>query len=232
MYVSTVDTTIRPLHSPVDISGQYAYHIRVGGIPPRVQPLKKEPKVADETTPAVEKKTISILDIEFQVSMPYLAGHTINEAEAKVLNQTRRENLGNNMRSKVKAHVDGEEGALTLEELQAAFAEADANYEFTLANVAASRKYTPEEREARKVARDYIRQKLDEAGQKIGTPPEGYDEKTWAEALEQEVDRISQDPAVIKIAKETIKARSKTTSLQLGLFGGTGNDGEAEQATA
>lgn len=163
-----------------------------------------------------EAKTISILDIEFNVSMPYDAGHTINEAEAKVLNQTRRENLGNNFRSLVKAHVEGEEGAKTLEELQAEFVKRDSEYVFTLASAAASVKYTPEEREARKIARDYIKQQLDANGQKIGTPPEGQTQEAWNDAIEGEVARIALDPQVVKMAKDIVKARSKTAGLTLG----------------
>ena len=47
-------------------------------------------------------KTISISGQAFDVSTPYAAGHTLTEAEAKVLNQTRAENIGNNFR---RGHV-------------------------------------------------------------------------------------------------------------------------------
>jgi hypothetical protein len=178
-----------------------------------------------------EKKTISILDMDFDVSMPYEAGHTLTEAEAKVLNQTRRENLGNNMRAKVKAHLDGAEGALTAEQLQELFAKNDAEYVFTMANASAAVKYTPEEKEARKIARDYIRQQL--AAQvppvKIGEKPEGFEgtDDDWDNAIEAEIDRISQEPQVVKIAKDTVKARSKVTTLQLSVLG-SNSGAEAE----
>lgn len=176
-----------------------------------------------------EAKTISILDVEFNVTMPYDAGHTINEAEAKVLNQTRRENLGNNFRTLVKAHVDGAEGALTLDDLKAEFAKRDSEYVFTLSNASTTVKRTPEETEARKIAREYIKGQLDAAGRKLSDVPEGMDKAAWEDALELEIDRISQDPQVVKMAKDIVKARSKTAGLQLGGLGITG--GEPAPAT-
>lgn len=181
-----------------------------------------------------EKKTISILDVDFDVSMPYEAGHQITEAEAKVLNQTRRENLGNNMRAKVKAYLEGAEGALTLEQLQEAFAKADSEYVFTLASASAAVKYTPEEREARKIARDYVKQQLaaQDPPVKIGEKPadfEGTDED-WENAIEAEVDRISQVAEVVKMAKDIVKARSKASNLQLTLFSGGEGEGATTQA--
>lgn len=162
-----------------------------------------------------DPKTISILDVEFTVSMPYNAGHTLTEAEAKVLNQTRRENLGNNFRAEVKKFVDGAEGALTQDELVAEFAKRDTEYVFTLANAGASRKFTPEEREARTIARQYVRQELDKQGLKIGTPPEGTSQEDWDAVIESNVDAISQSPEVVAMAKSIVKTRSKTATLTL-----------------
>jgi hypothetical protein len=164
-----------------------------------------------------EAKEISILDVEgFICSMPYEAGLTINEAEARVLNQTRRENLGNNFRKLVSAYKEQDEGALTLEELHAKFAAADADYAFTLSNVSASVKYTPIEREARNIARAYIRQELDKEGRKIGDAPEGVPQEEWDDLVESQVNEIASNPEVVAIATETVQARSKTAGLQLG----------------
>lgn len=160
------------------------------------------------------KKIISILDVEFEVSMPYAAGMTINEAEAKVLNQTRRENLGNNFRARVKDHL--EKGTPTLDELIAAFALADKEYVFTLSNAGASVKLTPEEREARKIAREYIKSELDKVGRKLSEVPEGFTEETWDDQVEAEVERIAATDEVKKMAKDIVKARSKTAGLSLG----------------
>lgn len=177
-----------------------------------------------------EPRTITIEGVDFVCTMPYDAGHTINEAEAKVLNQTRRENLGNNFRKQVKLFNEGGEGAPTDEELQAQFAELDSTYIFTLATAGASRKLDPEEREARKIAREYIRQELDKVGRKIGTAPEGMSDEDWETALEAEVDRIAQADEVKKMAKDIVKARSKTANLQLGALGIGAQEAPAEAA--
>lgn len=172
-----------------------------------------------------DAKEISILDVEgFVCSMPYDAGHQINEAEARVLNQTRRENLGNNFRKLVSAYKEGADDALTLEELQKKFAEADAGYVFTLANASASRKFTPIEREARNIARGLIRQELDKEGRKIGDVPEGFTQDEWDDAIEAQVDEFANLPEVVAIATETVNARSKTAGIQLGALS-LGNGG-------
>lgn len=177
-----------------------------------------------------EPRNITIEDVEFTISMPYDVGHTITEAEAKALNQTRRENIGNNFRKTVKAYNAGDEGAPgSVEELQAAFAELDSTYVFTIANVGASRKLDPVEREARKIARDYLRQELDKAGRKIGTPPEGVEQDDWDATIEAEVDRLAQVDEVVKMAKDIVKARSKTAGLQLGALG-LANENTSEAA--
>lgn len=179
-----------------------------------------------------EARTFEILGIEFPVTMPYDAGHVLNEAEAKVLNQTRRENLSNNFRSKVRAFNDGEEGAAaSIEDLQAAFATLDAEYVFTIATAAAAVKYTPEEKEARAIARNYIKGELDKAGRKLSDIPEGMSKEEWDDALEGEVARIAALDDVVKMAKDIVKARSKTAGLNLGSLG-VGGGAPAEGASA
>jgi uncharacterized protein YnzC (UPF0291/DUF896 family) len=186
--------------------------------------------------PAEDNKVaLSILDLDgFEVTLPYAVGHAINEAEARVLNQTRRENLGNNFRAKVRAHLDsvkaGDKPEFTEDELRAQFAELDANYVFTVANVAAAAKLTPEEREARKLAREYLKGELEKAGRKIGDAPEGMSDEDWKAVIEEEVDRIAQDEAIVKIAKDTIKQRNKIGSVQLSTSLTAGATGGEEQA--
>ena len=51
--------------------------------------------------------------LEFDnIPQPYAEGHAISAIEAKVLNQVFAENIGNNVRAKVQAHLKGEEDAL------------------------------------------------------------------------------------------------------------------------
>ena len=165
---------------------------------------------------------LSILDTDgFTVTLPYLAGHSINEAEAKVLNQTRKENLGNNFRPKVRAYQDavaeGKDPEVSLEQLIADFAKLDAEYVFTIANVAASAKLTPEEREARNLAKEYVKNALEEMGLKIGTPPEGHTEESWKDTVEANVTEIAGTDEIKKLAAETVKKRASVKKLTLNL---------------
>lgn len=164
--------------------------------------------------------SLKILDTEgFNVTLPYLAGHTINEAEAKVLNQTRKENLGNNFRPKVRAYEDaiaeGKDPEVSLDQLIADFAKLDADYVFTLANAAASVKLTPEEREARSIAKEYVKMQLEAQGLKVNTPPEGHTEESWKDTLEANYEAIADSEEVKKIAAETVKKRAAAKKLAL-----------------
>ncbi len=104
-----------------------------------------------------ESKTKTINGVNFEISQPYTEGHVINEAEARVLNQTRSENIGNNVRAKLKELI---EAAATPEALAQLVAEKDAEYVFTLANVGEGRRLDPYEKEAEKIARDLLKAKL------------------------------------------------------------------------
>lgn len=182
-----------------------------------------------------EPKNFSILEIDFTASMPYEAGYgPITEAEARVLNQTRKENLSNNFRAQVQAFKDGAEGALaTVEELQAKFAELDAAYIFTIANTGtASRKLDPVEREARNIARDLLKQALVADGLKYKEPPEGTSQEDWEAFIEAKIDEIAAMDEVVKTAKATVKARQGAGKISLaGLgLGGTGGGEETPAA--
>lgn len=163
---------------------------------------------------------LKILETEgFTVTLPYDAGHSINEAEAKVLNQTRKENLGNNFRPKVRAYEDaiaeGKDPEVTLDELIAAFKDLDANYVFTIANVGASIKMTPEEREARSLAKEYVKAQLEEMGLKVNVAPEGHTEESWKDTLEANYEAVAASDEVKKLAAETVKKRAGVKKLSL-----------------
>ena len=51
-------------------------------------------------------KTVTIAGLAVELSTPYAAGHTLNEAEAKTLNQVRIENIRNNSAKAVKEAGD------------------------------------------------------------------------------------------------------------------------------
>ncbi len=150
-------------------------------------------------------KTKVIAGVAFEISQPYAAGHTLTEAEAKALNQVRSENIGNNVREKVKELLaaNDEAGAKAL------VSEKDSGYEFTLAQVSASAKLDPIEREARNIAKEIVKAKLAEKGLKITVVPEGYDKDTWAAKIDENIEKIAGQEAVLKEAKKAVDSKRK-----------------------
>lgn len=144
--------------------------------------------------------------VAFDISQPYVEGHTINAAEAKVLNQTRAENIGNNLRARLKEMVEAGESE---DALRALVAERDAEYVFTLSNAGESRRADPVERAAMKIAKEQLKLHLAETGRKLNVAPEGYTEDEWAEKIDAELERVSQHPDVVAAAKKEVEARTK-----------------------
>lgn len=154
----------------------------------------------------METKPKVINGLSFALSQPYLAGHVLTEIEAKVLNQTRSENIGNNSRAKIKEMQD--EGASEAD-IQAFVAEVDANYIFRTASEGAGRSVDPYEKEARKIARELLKDHLATTGRKITVTPEGLTDDEWKDKVDTEVDRIASTDAVLKAAKKNVDAKRK-----------------------
>jgi hypothetical protein len=152
-----------------------------------------------------ETKTKVIAEQAFELSLPYAAGHVLNEAEAKHLNQLRCENIGNNVRAKVQALLA--EGKLG--EAKALVAEKDAEYVFTMATVGTSQKLDPVEREARSIAKEIVKAKLAEKGLKITAVPDGETKESWAEKIEANIEKFAANESVLKEAKKAVDAKKK-----------------------
>lgn len=152
-----------------------------------------------------EMKNKVIAGESFQISQPYVAGHTLTEAEAKTLNQVRSENIGNNLREKIKELLD----AGKLDEAKALVAERDSTYEFTLATVSAAAKLDPVEKEARAIAKEIVKAKLAEKGLKATTPPDGETKESWAEKIEANVAKFAATEQVMAEAKKAVNAKQK-----------------------
>lgn len=137
------------------------------------------------------QKEVTIAGKPFTVSLPYLAGHVLNEAEAKTLNQVRTENIRNNMASKVKDGTAGE----------AEVAAYDAAYSFAL-QVGGTRKTTdPLEKECLALARANVTATIKKAGKKV---------KDFAEEkIEAMVEKLAEHPEIVKAAKARIRDREK-----------------------
>lgn len=171
----------------------------------------------DATSAEVVGKEISIHDQTFQVSAPYAEGHTLTAIEAKVLNQVRAENVANNFRKRVKAAVEGtpmkEGGEVeSLDAVKAAFAEYDSKYTFAMPGSGArSEPIDPVEREARKIARQAIKDALAAQGRKL----KEIDEDT----LEAAIDRAAEQEDIVKEAKRRVKSQKAAADATLASLG-------------
>jgi thiamine monophosphate synthase len=171
-----------------------------------------------------EAKSKVIDGDSYMISQPYEAGHVINEIEARVLNQTRAENIGNNVRStlkelKAQAEAEGWTEKKLTNALVKVVEELDASYVFTAAATRSSAKLDPVEKEARKQARELLKEYLAQTGRKLTVPPEGITEEEWAETIESEVDRIAAIPEVMEAARETVMARQSRTEKMQAVIG-------------
>lgn len=151
-------------------------------------------------------KTISIAGQAFELSTPYVAGHVCSEVEAKVLNQTRAENIGNNFRNDVKAAL--EKGTPeALDELRAAIAKADAEYQFSAGGVART-PIDPIEAEAIRIAKEVVKGKIAE---KFAVSIKKYLETEGNQAkYDSAVEKLASSEEVLKEAKKRVAAKKKT----------------------
>jgi len=151
-------------------------------------------------------KTMTIAGSLFEVSAPYVEGAVITAAEAKVLNQARAENVGNNFRKDVKEAMDKND----LTAVTAEIAKYDAEYTFTLSN-AGRTPADPLAAEVMKVAKLYVKGKLADKGIKSikeYLAIEGNEAKYDA-ALEKTA--ASED--VIKAAKKRLAEKKKVSEI-------------------
>lgn len=168
-------------------------------------------------------KIVTISGLEFELDEPYKAGHTVNEAEAKTLNQTRAENIRNNMAKKVK---EMNEGGESKDAIQAAVTEYASTYVFAMPGPGTGGRVTdPVEREARKMARDYIAAKCAERG----TTPKAFyatDTEEGKEAYNVKVLEFANNPKLRAKAEKLVKDQKNA----LESLGGLDESDEAEAA--
>jgi serine protease inhibitor ecotin len=153
-----------------------------------------------------ETKVKVINGLSFDISQPYTEGHPCTAAEARALNQVRAENIGNNMRARIKEL----QAAGKNNEIFQSVAEYDAQYALTDAAVRATAvKMDPVEREARAIAKILLKEHLAKDGRKLTLSKEvSQDERdAWEEKIEQQIDKISERPDVMKAAAKRVKER-------------------------
>ena len=159
-----------------------------------------------------DQKTISIYGNEIPVSAPYAEGQTITAIEAKVLNQTRAENIANNFRKSVKDAMDKKDDPAALTAVLAEIAKYDAEYSFTAGGIART-PIDPVEREATAIARQVIKTTAKEKNIKFeDIPTDKYD--AMLERLVKSEDVVKRAKARVK-AKEAEKAAGKDAIADL-----------------
>lgn len=160
----------------------------------------------------VQTKERAIAGMTFPITMPFAEGHVCTEAEARALNQTRAENIGNLLRAKVAAALKAEgEEAMTEDQIRAMVAEKDAEYVFTLASVGSGRKsLDPLEKECMRLAREHLHAKIKEAGHAIAD----Y-KKAKPDQYEENLEKIASNEQIIKLAKQNLKNREAVKDITI-----------------
>ncbi len=115
-----------------------------------------------------DPRTITIQGESFTVAQPFVEGHQCTEHDARTLNQTRSENIRNNLAARIKAYNEGKNGAMTMDEIVVYAKTYDEEYTFAKAPVGSGRRtLDPVEREARKLSREAIKLNLSRKGDDI-----------------------------------------------------------------
>jgi hypothetical protein len=113
-----------------------------------------------EITPETPTVSIMIAGDNFNVFQPYKAGDVLNAGEASALNQTRAENIRNNMAGKKKAL--SEAGNYAQDVFQGTVTDYDETYEFGQ-RTGGGRSGDPIKTEAMAITRDLVRQAISKA---------------------------------------------------------------------
>lgn len=159
-----------------------------------------------------EQKKKLIAGEEFMISQPYAAGHVLNEVEAKTLNQTRAENIGNNLRETVKDAIAKRDAgdSSAYDALAATVAAYDAEYTFAMGGSGVStRKLDPIEREAKAIATELIKNDLATKGRKWTQVPEGLTKDEWEAKRDAVLEQVMTRDDVIALAKKRVKEKEK-----------------------
>ena len=160
-------------------------------------------------------RTIAIKGVEFEVAAPYTAGPTeLTEAEAKVLNQTRAENIANNFRKRINAALELEsdqERDEAMAKIREDFTKYEADYEFTMAAAGGGSTMTPLEREARKAARTWLSNQLKAKDVTV----KAYKESVGEEGYEAKLEEIAAHPEIQKLAKKALAEKEKAAGAAL-----------------
>ena len=140
--------------------------------------------MTEQTTPALDiakaaRTGFTVKGVGLQVAQPFLEGHVLRPNEAAVLNQTYAENIRNNVATKVagflkEKNIETVEGSAVLSadqlaEIQATVEAYMLEYDFGVRRTGSGggRISDPVEREARKNAKEKIKEAIMAAGHKL-----------------------------------------------------------------
>jgi len=168
---------------------------------------KKAP--VTETEAHGDVRTISIHGVSVDIRAPYAEGSVLGAREASVLNQTRGENVSNNVRKDVAALLQehGREKATPkIVELVQAY---DKAYELNAVTASRQRGLDPVQKEARAIAINTVNAHLRSTGRKISEFRSGENKAKY----DAEVARLMADEKVIEVAKETLAVKAKTPKV-------------------
>lgn len=165
-------------------------------------------------------KEITVQGFRLSVPVPFAEGHQLTETEAAVLNQTLAENLRNNFGSQIKksredAEAAGNEYAPAAADLQAAFNDYVAEYEFGAKRGGGGVTVDPTERKARSLAKDTIKRAVQHKGLKI---KDVGNEKITALAdsyFEQNAEVLMQQATELLAAEERAKEATAGLTVEL-----------------
>lgn len=151
-------------------------------------------------------KTISIAGQAVELTAPYAANQTINDAEAKTLNQTRCENIGNNFRKAMKEAGDSPEAlAKVVAEIKAY----DSTYTFSMTT--SREPVDPIENEANKIAKEVVKDRIQGLGFK--SVKDYIADATRAAKYETAVEKVAVQADTLKLAKQRVSAKAKTKDI-------------------
>jgi hypothetical protein len=148
----------------------------------------------------VTTDSITIAGKTFQVPLRYEEGHAINAAEARALNQTFMENLGNNLRKKLKEAIEA--GSFDQDAFQAKLEEMAEGYEF----------FGRSGGGGGGGRRDPVMSEANDAIKANGLNLKDYPAKQRRELARSLVDK---DPAYLETARENVARNQATASASL-----------------
>lgn len=180
--------------------------------------MAKNAPVSD-TSEAPATRQMVIAGIEFTVSLPYAEGHAVSAIEARVLNQTRSENISNGMRKRIEElrDVPGDADAEGTTSMVGYSAEAvekaaeivaayDASYTFASPSVGQRKTVDPLERMALTIARAHVTALIKQKGLKV--------KDIDPAKVEENVEKFAVHPTILELARKRL---AESNELALGL---------------